>query len=383
MSEDILDDILSDDNDVKKVEESQPDVAKVEISAVAKAEEAEKEDYLAGCGVDIGTSNIVVARRTKDGTFVNRFHRNMLYPLDISEEAMDLLEKSSYLYVKVGEKYFVVGEDALTLVNAIGKGEVVRPMQDGILNPSLKESTELLFYIIKAVVGDPIVENESLRFSVPADPVDAQINNKFHEMILLSFFKRMGYDAKPVNEAMCVAYDCNPVLKEDEGDVPLSGVTCSCGGGMWNLALAYKGLSIVEFSCTKSGDYLDEQVALMTGSKKSQVIKIKEKKLDLDNVDMSDRVQAALSVYYDEMVERMVHHICKQFKDQNSDMDGKMEIVIAGGTSMAPGFCDRLERAIKDSEFPFEVYRVRHSDTPFYSVSQGACIRAQADQSKK
>ncbi|MFA7219228.1 MAG: hypothetical protein WC119_01830 [Synergistaceae bacterium] len=387
-NEDILDDILEeavDDPKEKSKDESKTENIKSvnEQKIEVKTDKIIPTDYLAGCGVDIGTSNIVVARRTKDGTFVNRFHRNMLYPLDISEEAMDLLEKSSYLYVKVGEKYFVVGEDALTLVNAIGKGEVVRPMKDGILNPSLQESSDLLFYIVKAVVGDPIVEGESLRFSVPADPVDSGINNKFHEMILKNFFDRMGYDAKPVNEAMCIAYDCNPVMKEDEGDVPLSGITCSTGGGMWNLALCYKGLSIVEFSCTKSGDYLDEQVATMTGAKKSKVIKIKEKILDLENVDLSDRIQAALSVYYDEMVERMVHHIGTQFKDINSDMDGEIEIVVAGGTSMAPGFCNRLEKAIKTSELPFKVYRIRHSDTPFYSVSQGACIRAQADWNKK
>ena len=302
MSDDILDEVLEDvagNGEAPKKEsneEAQPVQDSQNQTTVKIAnEEDEAVEYLPGCGVDIGTSNIVVARRTKDGTFVNRFHRNMLYPLDISEEAMDLLEKSSYLYVKVGKKYFVVGEDALTLVNAIGKGEVVRPMQDGILNPSLQESTELLFYIIKAVVGDPKVEGESLRFSVPADPVDSPINNKFHEMILQNFFERMGYDAKPVNEAMCITYDCNPIMKEDEEEVPLSGITCSCGGGMWNLALAYKGLSIVEFSCTKSGDYLDEQVATMTGFKKSKVIKVKEKKLDLGNVDMSDRIQAALS----------------------------------------------------------------------------------------
>jgi len=214
MSDDILDDVLDEVSGKESADQPKKDTQPVQDSQEAKAiEVAETQDeaieYLPGCGVDIGTSNIVVARRTKDGTFVNRFHRNMLYPLDISEEAMDLLEKSSYLYVKVGEKYFVVGEDALTLVNAIGKGEVVRPMQDGILNPSLEESTELLFYIIKAVVGDPIVEGETLRFSVPADPVDANINNKFHEMILKSFFDRMGYNAKPVNEAMCIAYDCS------------------------------------------------------------------------------------------------------------------------------------------------------------------------------
>ena len=413
MSEDILDEILNDETGNQKKEKpvavvppdkpapvvqpvtpvtsakaelaSKPvqDVKLKEVIDVYKAEKDETSKYLPGCGVDIGTSNIVVARRTKDGTFVNRFHRNMLYPLDVSEEAVDLLEKSSYLYVKVDDKYFVVGEDALTLVNAIGKGEVVRPMQNGILNPSLKESTELLFYIIKAVVGDPIVEGETLRFSVPADPVDSNINNKFHIMILQNFFQKMGYKAKPVNEAMCIAYDCNPIMKEDNGNIPLSGITCSCGAGMWNLALMYKGLSVIEFSCTKSGDYLDEQVATMTGNKTSKVIKVKEKKLDLGNVDMSDRIQSALSVYYDEMVDRMVHHISTQFKNLNSEMDGELEVVIAGGTSMAPGFCERLEQSIKASGLPFEIYRIRQSETPFYSVSQGACIRAQADYGKK
>ena len=364
----IDDDILSLDSDTTEKKEKEPKM---------------ENEFVPGCGVDIGTSNIVVARRTKDGTFVNKFHRNMLYPLDISEEAMDLLEKSSYLYVKVGEKYFVVGEDALTLVNAIGKGEVVRPMQDGILNPSLQESSELLFYIIKAVVGDPIVENETLRFSVPANPVDSNINNKFHEMILGNFFKKMGYNAKPVNEAMCICYDCNPIMQEDDEKIPLSGISLSAGGGMTNIALSYKGLSLQEFSITKSGDYIDEQSAIMTGSKKSKVIKIKEKKLNLNEFDINDRIQSALVVYYGEMMERMVHYASEKFKGLDSEMDGEIEVVVAGGTSMAPGFCEKLEESIKNANFPFKVYRVRHSETPFYSVSQGACIRAQADYKKQ
>ena len=151
---------------------------------------------------------------------------------------------------------------------------------------------------------------------------------------------------------------------------------------MWNLSLSFKGLSLVEFSCTKSGDHLDEQVAKATGISKNKVIKIKEKQLDLNNVDISDRVQAALSIYYDEMLDRMAHHICNEFREKSSDMDGEIEIVVAGGTSMAPGFCDRLEKSIKRQDMPFNIYRVRHSETPFYSVSQGACIRAQADYAK-
>ena len=354
-----------------------------ELMDIGSKEPEEKIEYRPGVGVDVGTSNIVFSRQAKDGTFVNRFHRDMLYPLEVSDESADLLERSDYLYVKSGDQYFIVGEDALKLVNAIGRGEVVRPMKDGILNPSLKESSDLLFFVIKAVVGDPIVENEPLRFSCPANPVDSDLDNLFHQMLLQNFFTKLGYDAKPINEAMAICYDCNPIMKTDDGSVPLSGVSVSCGGGMWNLALSYKGLSLVEFSCTKSGDHLDEQVAKVTGLAKSKVIKIKEKKLDLDKIDMADRAQAALGIYYDEMIERMIHHICTQFNDKSSEMDGEVEFVVAGGTSMAPGFCSRLESIIKKSDMPFDVYSVRHSKTPFYSVAQGSSLRAQADFKKK
>jgi hypothetical protein len=340
-------------------------------------------DYKPGVGVDVGTSNIVVARQKKDGTFVNRFHRDMLYQLDDSEEAIDLLDRSDYTYVKVDDKYYIVGEDALRLVNAIGKGEVIRPMKDGILNPNLKESSELLFYIIKAVVGDPITENEPLRFSVPANPVDMDLDNLFHQMILQNFFTQMGYEAKPVNEAMSVAYDCAPLTKTDEGDMPLTGIAISCGGGMTNVALCLKGMNLNAFSITKSGDYIDASAAKVTGIASSKIIKQKEKKLDLNSTDMSDRVLAALRIYYQETINRIIFSMSKEFRDKNAEIDGEIEIVIAGGTSMPKGYCDMFKACLDQSDFPFTVWSVRHSKTPFYSVSQGSCIRAQADHSKK
>jgi actin-related protein len=171
--------------------------------------------------------------------------------------------------------------------------------------------------------------------------------------------------------------------RDDDENVPLSGISLSAGGGMTNIALSYKGLSLQEFSVTKSGDYIDEQAAIMTGSKKSKVIKVKEKSLDLNKFDINDRIQSALVVYYGEMIDRMIHYASNKFKGLNSEVDGEIEIVVAGGTSMAPGFCQKLQEAINNENFPFKVYRVRHSETPFYSVSQGACIRAQADYNKK
>lgn len=344
--------------------------------------EQKEMKFKPGVGVDVGTSNIVVVRQTEDGTFVNRFHRNMLYPLDITDESADLLERSSYFFIRTNDKYFVVGEDALNLVNAIGKGNIIRPMKDGILNPSLKESSDLLFYIIKAIVGDPIIPNEPLRFTLPANPIDRDLDNLFHQKVLNSFFTKLGYNSKPVNEAMCIVYDCNPIMKTDDGEVPLTGIASSWGAGMANVALSFKGMSLVEFSCTKSGDNIDEQVEKVTGIARSKVVKVKEKKLDLDNVDMSDRVQAALSIYYDETIDRIINSISNKFKEKTSEIDGEIEWIVAGGTSMVKGFSKRLEAAIKKANFPFNILRVRNSNHPFYSVGQGACLRAQADFAK-
>jgi len=338
--------------------------------------------YMPGVGVDIGTANIVVSRQTEDGQFVNRHYRNMLYPLEANDQTMELLSKSDYLYIHIGDKIYVVGDDALRLVSALGQGEVVRPMKDGILNPNLKESGDLLFFIIKAITGDPVVPNEPLRFSIPANPVDQPLDNLFHKMILTQFFTKLGYSANPINEAMCIAYDCNPIMKSDDGKIPITGIACSCGAGMWNIALCYKGMGVVEFSCTKSGDYLDEQASKVTGERKSKVILTKEKKLNLLNVDYCDRIQAALSIYYDELIQRISLHINKEFKDKSSSLDGEIEIVFAGGTSMAPGFIDKVRDAFMKANTQFKIYSVRHSPTPFYSVAQGACIRAIADSQK-
>lgn len=345
--------------------------------------EKKEVKFKPGVGVDVGTSFIVVVRQTEDGTFVNKFHRNCLFPMDINDESADLLERSSYFFIKTNDKYYIIGDDAISLVNAIGKGNVIRPMQNGILNPNLRESSDLLFYIIRAIVGDPLVPNENLRFTVPANPLDRDIDNLFHQKVLGNFFAKMGFNPKPVNEAMCVVYDCNPIMKTDDGDAPLSGISTSWGAGMVNVSLAFKGLSLVEFSCTKSGDHIDEQVEKVTGIPRSKIVKIKEKKLDLEQIDMSDRVQSALSIYYDETIDRIVHHIGNKFKEKSSEMDGEIEWIVAGGTSMVKGFIKRLEQAIKKANMPFKIYRIRHSETPFYSVGQGACIRAQADFSKE
>lgn len=344
----------------------------------------EEVEYLPGVGLDVGTANIVVSRQSADGNFVNTTCRNMLFELPVSDESADLLERGGYLYAKCDDKYFVIGKDALALVNALGTGEVVRPMKDGLLNPELKQSQELLFNIIGALVGNPKCEKEPIRFSVPANPVDApEKNNVFHQMIIQSFLASKGYDATPLNEGLGVVYDCNPVMKDGEQEVDLTGFGISMGGGMFNVAGAYKGLSICEFSVTKSGDYIDQQASTVTGVPLSKVTKAKETKLDLGNVDFSDRVLAALSIYYDETIGRAIENIKAELAKSDRDFEGPCEVVLAGGTALIPGVAARFEQKLNKESLPFDVFGVRLSDSPFYSVAQGMCLRARSDWLKR
>ena len=352
-----------------------------DIEVVSKKDKTEQK-FKPSVGIDIGTATIVVSRQTEDGHFVNKYHRNMLFELEISDESQDLLDRSNYLFVKTDNKIYIVGDDALKIANALGHGEIIRPMKDGLLNVNLREASELLFYIIKAVLGDPIIKNENLRFSLPSNPIDKEIDNLFHKTVLQSFFTKMGYSAKPLNEAVAIAYDQNPLAKLDNEIVPLTGLTMSFGAGMTNVALILKGMELGSFSITKSGDYLDESVAKVTGTMKSKVIKRKEKDLDLNNIDINDRILSALCIYYEEVIDRVVGIANKEFAIRGAEIDGEIEVVVAGGTAMATGFCKKLDDAIKKSKLPFNIYQTRLSNTPFFSVANGCCIRALADLEK-
>ena len=345
--------------------------------------EDKKQDVIPGAGVDVGTANIVVCRQKSDGGFSIRHHRNMLYELEVNEDSAGFLERSGYLYLKSDGKYFVVGEDALKVANTVGKGEILRPMSQGVLNPSLKKAQGLLFHILRTVVGDPVMKEEPLRFSIPADPTDKPgANNTFHQMVLESFFSKMGYRPKAINEALANLYSEAPSMKVGDEEYSLSGVSISCGAGMSNICVALKGMSLCEFSITRSGDHIDQQVAQVTGETIGRVIRAKEGKLDLAADNSVDPVIQALDIYYGEFIKRIFSTISRKMVSDRIGMEGSATIVVCGGTAMPPHFIDRVKVVLGGMDLPFTVADVVLSKEPFFSVSRGCCLAAVADMKK-
>lgn len=156
----------------------------------------------------------------------------------------------------------------------------------------------------------------------------------------------------------------------------------NCGAGRTNLVLAYKGLQVAGMSVAIGGDWIDKQVSDQTGVAISQVISAKERKLDFNNLDDNDDVIFALNAYYDAMIERVFKQFGKKFQEVKSQFSQPLDIVVAGGTSMPKGFCQKLEKIVRGLQLPFQIKEVRHAKNPRNAVVEGLLTQAIITQKK-
>jgi len=166
------------------------------------------------------------------------------------------------------------------------------------------------------------------------------------------------------------------VIKEEESEVPYSGIAISIGGGRTNVCFAYRSLPIVAFSVNRAGDWVDARVAEATGTPLSQVIRHKERKLDFDQLDNDNDIIFALSSYYDELIKFIMSKFSAQFAKIKTEYDNPLPIVIGGGSSLPNGFVNRLEKVVRNLDLPFEISEVKHADDPHNAVAKGLLTSA-------
>ena len=156
----------------------------------------------------------------------------------------------------------------------------------------------------------------------------------------------------------------------------------NCGAGRVNCVLSYKGLQVIGMSAARSGDWIDQQVAMQTGVPLSQVTAKKEKELDFTNINYDDDVIFALDAFYDSMLKYVLSHFSKKFAEVKSQFEAPLDIVVAGGTSMPKGFCDKMSKVIKGLNLPFAVKEIKHAADPRNAVVNGCLVQAIITQKK-
>lgn len=334
--------------------------------------------------IDIGTCFIVGAEM-RGGREIFTSERDAFFSMPNEDFAEEMLSKAGAFYITKGDQIYVVGEDALKFAMVTGQAENYRrPMAAGVLNPGEEDAVAMIQVMIEGVIGRASFPGEVCAATIPANPVDASFDTTYHEMVLTRFLEGLGYEVKVINEALAIIYAENPTVTTGAGEViPFSGIGISFGGGMVNLVAAYRAKQLVAFSAGRSGDWIDAQVAKVTNQPISRVIGVKEKQLDFNNVDPSNRILQALDIYYEDLITYVIDNFKVQFRKQSASFDDPVEIVLGGGTTMPPGFVDKFKRVMKKLDLGIPVKSVRHAKDPLKCVAAGALIAAISQEKKK
>lgn len=327
-----------------------------------------EQDYTQPLGLDVGTSRIVVAR-SAEKRYLYETQLNAFLALPYSKLTESLLQRENVFHEVRGQEIVVMGNDAQRFAEVFHV-ETRRPMQNGVLNPHEPHSLAVLRSIIGRLVGKAATEGQKVFFSVPA-PVDGgDCGIPYHQTSISQILKELGFEPKPIAEGLAVVFG-------ELGDSNFTGIGISCGSGLCNVCLAVLSVPVINFSVGKAGDFIDTQAAMVTGDLATRTRIQKEQNLVLNGFS-ADRVQNALSVYYQEMIGNLVESLKTHISSAQRlpKLERSIPLVLSGGTSMPKGFIDKFMTALKENELPVKLAEVRVSPDPLNSTARGALMAA-------
>jgi len=327
-----------------------------------------------GVGLDIGTNMLVAAMFDNVGNPVFKMQRDAFYRLvpksEVNRNSIKLsLDKRNFNYIEDPDGSFVVvGEEALE--TAIERNDVAkRPLRRGVISPKEKDSLPMLKVIIEKLVGKG--DGGNLVYSVPARPIDGDFDIVYHTEMMSHYLGAMGYKAMPINEAFAIA------LSEllDDG---LTGICLSFGAGMVNVAVVHQGDSLVEFSMTKGGDYIDHAVGTALDISPSLVQLEKESGTDLNKP--TSKIMEAVSVYYGTVIKYALENISFELERRKKELPvfrEEVKFIVSGGLTLAQGFEKRVESVIAGVNFPIKISKIIKAKDPMTAVANGCLLASQ------
>ena len=318
-------------------------------------------------GLDIGTMNIIASRQRGSQVETKRI-RDVF--IDLSQEQAKMLKLGGETsYVTKGDTCYVLGDDAANIANIFGR-QLRAPMNKGVISAGELEAMEMLKIMVGEVLGDA-PEGGVCTVSSPGDPVDNDFDCLYHQAVVEDIVSSYGWGVETASESTAMAFsDC--------ADSNFTGLCISFGHGMTNVSLVFKTIETLKFSVARGGSWIDDQTAKVTGKTSSQICAIKERGVDL--ISPKGREAQAISIYYKHLIKYAIKNFIQKFKQLQGNIELPEEIpcVVAGGTSMAPGFVDLVKQAINQEHgFPFPISEVKHAQDPLNSISKGLLIMSQ------
>ena len=319
-------------------------------------------------GLDVGTSRIVVAHR-QDKEINCETQLNAFVTIPFSKLTESVLKKERIPHLTSDAEITVYGDESERFANLFHK-ETRRPMLRGVLNSEEGTSLTLVREIVKLLTGEEKGHGQRLCFSVPAPPLGADEEVRSHESQLTAMLNELNYESRSISEGLAVVYG-------EMENSNYTGIGISCGGGLCNVCLAYLSVPVFSFSINKAGDYIDSSVAKMRGEPATRIRSIKEASFHF-NGHFSNKIHQALSTYYEDMIQALVAALrdtCASVENMPK-LNRPIPLVLSGGSVMAPGFRDRFEKSLRETEMPVPISEVRLGVNPMQSTARGALVAA-------
>jgi hypothetical protein len=327
-----------------------------------------EQNYVEPLGLDVGTSRIVVARNA-DKKYRYETCLNAFLTLPYSKLAESLLQRENVFHEVHGNELVVAGDDAQKFAEVF-HAETRRPMRNGVLNPKEPHALAVVRQIIARLTGPAAVQGQKVFFSVPAPGEDGEGGLAYHEASIRQILEELGYAATPIQEGLAVVFG-------ELGGSNFSGIGISCGSGLCNVCLAVLSVPVISFSVPKAGDFIDAQAALVTGDLATRTRVLKESAFHLNGFS-ADRVQNALTVYYQDMMRSLIDSLRSHIAaaQRLPKLDQSVPLALSGGTVMPPGFLDHFTTAMRAADFPLKLSEIRVSPDPLNSTARGALMAA-------
>lgn len=328
-----------------------------------------EQQQAAMIGLDIGTSRVVAVRKQNEEESVQA-QLNAFVAIPYSKLTESSLKREKVPHSVNDGQLVVFGNESARMADLLGR-EIRRPMTRGVLNSNEPESLQQMQELVGNVLGEPPAEGARLCFSIPAPALGQETNLTYHEATIRQILAQLGYeDVRSVNEGVAVIYS-------ELEDSNYTGIGISCGGGLCNVALSYMSVPVLSFSVPKGGDFIDSSAAGVTGELINRVRLLKEENFHF-NGHFADKVQQALTVYYDDMIQAVVQGLKEAFQSsRNVPKFGRaVPLVLSGGGVLPQGFQERFERAIAGASLPVAVSEVRMAKSPLETTARGALIAA-------
>ena len=344
----------------------------VQNQAVINQENINTKNIINHKGLDVGTMNLVSA--SLDGNnVITKVIRNVF--IEIDKDSVINMDLSQINHVEIDDTIYILGEDAYRFANMFNI-PVNRPMSKGMISTKNIDSAEILAVMVRELIGVNQDTENKVRcvYSIPANPIDGDMNVIYHQNVFNRIINSLGYNATPLNEATSIIL--SECVQEN-----FSGIGISFGAGMTNIAVVYKSIPIMAFSISRGGDWIDHNAATSLGMIPNRVNAVKEKDtfslIDIPSGKKKEKmIKEALIYYYNSLINYTLKNIVKQLEDSDADLPEELPIVISGGTSKVKGFVDLVKQQIENIEFPFDISEIRTAKNQLTSVAQGCLVQA-------